>query len=56
MEKLHMSKEEVMKTPFALIHLLLSDVPKLRKVKKQPKKFNSDDELAQWLGAEEIEM
>lgn len=55
MEKLGMSREEVLKTPFALINIMLADTPKLKKTKKQPKKFASTDELAQWLGAEEIE-
>lgn len=48
-----MSREEIMETPFALINIMLADMPKLQKKKKQPEKFNSADELAAWLGAEE---
>lgn len=49
-----MSRKEVMETPFALINLMLADLPKLTKTKKQPKRFKDTDELAAWLGAEEI--
>lgn len=54
MEKLGMSRREVMETPFALINMMLADYPKMKKVKKKPKRFSSSDELAAWLGAEEI--
>lgn len=48
-EKLNKTEEEILSAPFAKITFMLSDLPRMSK-KKKVKKFNSDDELAAWLG------
>lgn len=53
--KLHLSKKEVMQSTFAELNMMLADMPKVGYKKKEPKRLNNIDELAEWLGAEEIE-
>ncbi|MGQ1929605.1 hypothetical protein [Ornithobacterium rhinotracheale] len=50
-----MSKKEVMQSTFAELNMMLADMPKVGYKKKEPKRLNNIDELAEWLGAEEIE-
>lgn len=50
-----MSKKEVLQSTFPELHMMLTDAPKVTTKKKQPKKLKNIDELADWLGVEEIE-
>lgn len=52
-EKTGWSKEQILNDhSFAELNFMLADAPRLlnQKKKKEPKKFNSDDELAAWFG------
>ncbi|MCU7543527.1 hypothetical protein, partial [Riemerella anatipestifer] len=53
--KLHMSKKEVLQSTFAELNMMLTDAPKVQYKKKEPKRLKNINELAEWLGAEEIE-
>lgn len=50
-----MSKKEVLQSTFAELNMMLTDAPKVNYKKKAPKKLKNIDELADWLGVEEIE-
>ncbi|WP_018675543.1 hypothetical protein [Riemerella columbina] len=50
-----MSKKEVLQSTFAELNMMLTDAPKVQYKKKAPKKLKNIDELADWLGVEEIE-
>ncbi|WP_176763303.1 hypothetical protein [Riemerella columbipharyngis] len=50
-----MSKKEVLRCTFSELNMMITDTPKVQYRKKEPQKLKDINELANWLGVEEIE-